>query len=158
MNWIWQYGNTQDVCIPTAYFLKSIGGGKSRRGRRWGSPEGNSFLLPKCHNSLDRLTSDVHLNLPLSPSCYYLPSDFFLGPCCLANIPSIPSSSSFGLCRPLLPPSSHILCPACLTQLVSAQRGWMPCLSIGWNEVMTLDNGVTLFCCPSCWPTTLLIC
>lgn len=156
---MWQYVNTQAVCVPTAYFLESVGGGEARRGRRWGSLEGNSFLLlPKYHNSLDRLKSDVHLNLPPFPSRYYLPTDFFLGPCCLANIPSIPSSSSFGPCRPLLPPSSHILCPVCLAELVSAQRGWMPCLSIGWNEVMTLDNGVTLICRPSRWPTTLLIC
>lgn len=78
MNRIWQYGNTQAVCVPTAYFLKSIGVGESRRGRRWRSLEGNSFLLLlKCHNSLDRLTSDVHLNLPPFPSCYYLLSDFF---------------------------------------------------------------------------------
>ena len=66
-----EYGNMlmcRLLLSPHCPLLESRGGprteawGGSRRGRRWGSLEGNSFLLPKCHKGLDTdLKSDVHL-------------------------------------------------------------------------------------------------
>lgn len=98
--------------------------------RRCGSLEGNSFLLPKPHKGLDTdlrvMCSGVvyPLSSPTTPTTF--PS-FLLAalspyhPSLLLDLPPV---------DPLLPHPSA-LCAARLTELVSAERGWMLCLSIG---------------------------
>lgn len=82
----------------TEAYLWGVGG-------RLGSLEGDSFLFPKPHKSLDTDLRVMCIRVVYTLSSPAKPTTFpFFSPCCLVAIPSIPPSSSSSPRRPLVPP------------------------------------------------------